>query len=284
MFWENLRCQEFPDAVKKSKGVCVIPIGATEKHGLHLGVGIDSLVVEEIARLAAEIEPVVVFPAFRFGQLNNLQHMDGSICLSTRLMLDYLEELCREIARSGFKKILFLNGHGGNPPMLHTLSSIIREQKKDYVVAYVNYYAVLMSELLDAVRQTPEEYPYLTAEDIATLESYFAQPMEEGHADFDETLCLLGVRPEAVDLSQMDKESGLSTHRMDHLTKVGITASQFWFANYPNHHSASYHPDANERLGRALIQLRVKRAANVFKVFKEDEELLKQNAEWNERW
>ena len=49
MLWENLKCQEFPEAVKTSKGVCVIPIGAMEKHGLHLGVGIDSIAVEEVA-------------------------------------------------------------------------------------------------------------------------------------------------------------------------------------------------------------------------------------------
>ena len=133
MLWENLKCQEFPTAVKESKGVCVIPIGAMEKHGLHLAVGMDCIAVEEVARRAADLEPVVVFPTFWFGQLNNLQHMDGAVCLSTKLILDYLGELCREIARSGFKKILFLNGHGGNPPLLHTFSSICREEKKDYV-------------------------------------------------------------------------------------------------------------------------------------------------------
>ena len=284
MLWENLKCQEFPEAVKASKGVCVIPIGAMEKHGLHLGVGIDSIAVEEVARLAAEKEPVVVFPTFWFGQLNNLQHMDGSVCLSTKLMLDYLGELCREIARSGFKKILFLNGHGGNPPMLHTLSSICREEKKDYVVAFVNVYGTNVASLRDAIRANPEAFPYLTPEDIHTVESYFDEPKQEGHADMEETLALLGVRPEAVDVSLMDKESGLSTHRMDHLTKVGIQASQFWFANFPNHHAASFHPGANQRLGKAFIQIRVEDVAGIFKVFKDDEELLKQNEEWNNAW
>lgn len=284
MLWENLKSQEFPEAVETSRGVCVIPIGATEKHGLHLPVGMDSIMVQEVARLAAEVEPVVVFPTFWFGEVNNLQPKPGAVCLSTRLQLSYLEELCREIARNGFKKILFLNGHGGNPPILHALSCILREQKRDYVVAAVNSYNTGVKALRDAIRAEPEAFPYLTPEDIKTVESYFDTPKEEGHADFEETLALLGIRPEVVDVSLMDKESGLNTHRMDHLKVVGITASQFWFASYPNHHAATYHPGANERLGRAMIQIRVADVANIFKVFKEDEELLKHNAEWNNAW
>ena len=191
MLWENLKCQEFPEAVKASKGVCVIPIGAMEKHGLHLPVGMDSIMVQEVARLAAEVEPVVVFPTFWFGEVNNLQPKPGAVCLSTRLQLSYLEELCREIARNGFKKILFLNGHGGNPPILHALSCILREQKRDYVVAAVNSYNTGVKALRDAIRAEPEAFPYLTPEDFKTVESYFDTPKEEGHADFEETLALL---------------------------------------------------------------------------------------------
>lgn len=284
MDWEHLKWQDFPAAVEISKGVCVIPMGATEKHGLHLSVGTDNFVVEALARQAAQLEPVVLFPTFRFGQLNNLQHMNGSICLSTRLMLDYLEELCREIARSGFKKILILNGHGGNPPLLNTLTSIIRENKKDYVVAWVNGYLPEFSQLPVAIRENPEAYSYLMEEDLQVLDSYFAQPMESGHADFDETLGHLAACPEAVDLSMMDKEDGRNIHRMDHLTSMNINTSQIWFANQPHHHHASYHPGANPRLGKALMQFRAEHLAKLFRVYKEDTELLTHNEEWNRAW
>ena len=284
MLWENLKSQEFAEAVKTSAGVCVIPIGATEKHGLHLPVGMDSIMVQEVARLAAEAEPVVVFPTFWFGEVNNLQPKPGAICLSTKLQLNYLEELCREIGRNGFKKILFLNGHGGNPPILQTLSCILREKKLDYVVAGVNAYHTGVKALRDAVRENPEAFPYLLPEDVQTLESYFDSPKEEGHADFEETLALLGIRPETVDVRRMDQEKGLNTHRMDHLQNVGIYASQFWFANHPNHHAATFHPGANERLGKAMLQIRVADVAHIFKVFKEDTELLKHNEEWNNNW
>ena len=284
MLWENLKWQEFPTAVSESKGVCVIPMGAMEKHGLHLSVGMDCVACEEVAHLAAEKEPVVVFPTFWFGQLNHGQHLDGSVCLSTRLMLDYLGEICREIARSGFKKILILNGHGGNPPLLHTFTSICKEEKRDYVVAAAECYHTNIVSLRDAIRADRDAFPYLTEEDVQTIESYFDTPKEEGHADLEETLMLLGVRPETVDVSLWEKECGLSTHRMDHLIKTGIYTAQIWMANHPNHHEATFHPGANERLGKAMLQVRVEEVANIFKVFKEDEELLKHNDEWNRLW
>ena len=68
MLWENLREEEFEDAIRKSKGVCVVPIGCLEKHGQHLPVGTDVIHVTEIARQAAEAEPVVVFPTMYFGE------------------------------------------------------------------------------------------------------------------------------------------------------------------------------------------------------------------------
>ena len=62
MLWENLREEEFKDAIEKSKGVCILPIGCLEKHGQHMPVGTDVIQVAEIARMAAEEEDAVVFP------------------------------------------------------------------------------------------------------------------------------------------------------------------------------------------------------------------------------
>ena len=56
MLWENLREEEFKDAIEKSKGVCIVPIGSLEKHGQHLPVGMDSIAAGEWCRLAAEKE------------------------------------------------------------------------------------------------------------------------------------------------------------------------------------------------------------------------------------
>lgn len=285
MLWENLKCQDFPAAVEASKGVCVIPLGAMEKHGLHMGVGTDSLLAEEIAKRAAAIEPVVIFPTFCFGHVNGLQHMNGSICLSNRLILDYMTELCREIARSGFKKILLLNGHGGNIFLFKTFCNSTIEEQKDYTVSFANFYDKSdMKTLHDAICRNKSVFPYLTQEDIDTVAGYCSQPMESGHADFWETIILMDVRPEAVDISMMDKEDGRSTHRMDHLALDGIYSPYVWIGNQPKSHQASFHPGANARIGRAMMQLLTEDTAKIFKTMKEDKELLAYNNEWNAQW
>lgn len=284
MLWENLREPQFPEAVEKSKGVCVIPIGAMEKHGPHLPVGTDNIIAERTAHLAAELEPVVVFPTFGFGHINGLQYTNGAICFSNKLMLNYLTELCREIARSGFKKILFLNAHGGNLPLLSTLCNSMREKKNDYVVMYANSFGTSPNDLRKAITENREGFPYITDADVTILEKYFEKPMQEGHADLDELLLVHESRPESVDLSVMDQECGESTHRTDHLGELGIYSGGMWIANFPNSFAGSFFPYANERLDKAYMQLRIDYIAKIYKAVKEDTELLKINDEWNQMW
>ena len=62
MIWDNLREEEFEGAIEKSGGLCVIPIGCTEKHGQHLPVGTDYMEAITIVKEAAKLEDVVILP------------------------------------------------------------------------------------------------------------------------------------------------------------------------------------------------------------------------------
>src|SRR4030042_5310464 len=68
--YEELTAPDFIEAVEKSQGVCVIPMGIMEKHGPHLPLGTDMINIREIVNRAAMREFVVVFPPFYFGQIN----------------------------------------------------------------------------------------------------------------------------------------------------------------------------------------------------------------------
>ena len=61
MLWENLREEEFQEAIEKSKGLCIVPVGCLEKHGQHMPVGTDAIQAAEFARIAAEKEYAVKF-------------------------------------------------------------------------------------------------------------------------------------------------------------------------------------------------------------------------------
>ena len=123
--WAELREEEFEDAVKKSDGLCMIPVGCFEMHGQHLPVRTDVYEAEAIAEAAAELETAVVFPAFEFGAVASLVEWKGAVRLDPHLMLDLLENYCTEIARNGFDKILLVNYHGGNTGFLGHFGNVL---------------------------------------------------------------------------------------------------------------------------------------------------------------
>lgn len=284
ILWENLKASEFPEAVEKSKGVCVVPLGAMEKHGPHMPVGTDNIIAERTAILAAEKEPVVIFPTFGFGDVNCLQGIAGSICFSTKLLFDYLTELCREIARSGFKKILLLNAHGGNHPLLTTFCRSNREKKLDYVVMFANSFGTSPADMKRAFEERRDDFPYITDEDVETVNKYLEVEKEKGHADFDELLLVYNERPETIDIARMGDEDGGDRLRTKHLRKFRIFSGGNFLADNPNSYSATYFPYVNERLAKAYTEIRAEYIAELFKTVKEDTVLLEENEKWNQSW
>ena len=94
----------------------VFPIAALEQHGEHLPVFTDSMLLGEIVRRAAEVlkERVLFAPLMWLG--NSDHHMDfpGTLSARPRTYLELLGDLANDFIRHGFRRIVFLNGHGGN--------------------------------------------------------------------------------------------------------------------------------------------------------------------------
>ena len=116
--WEEMTLPEFAAAVKATGGVCVLTVGAMERHGTHLPLGNDALAIHEVAIRAARREAAIVFPPNYFGQTHETKNQPGSVALRHELILAMLDNLCDEIGRNGLQKIILLNGHGGNENIL----------------------------------------------------------------------------------------------------------------------------------------------------------------------
>ena len=84
--YEELTAPQIVEAVAKSGGVCIIPMGILEKHGPHLPVGTDLLSIREVALRAAKQEYAVVFPDYYCGQIFEAKHQPGAIAYSTDLI------------------------------------------------------------------------------------------------------------------------------------------------------------------------------------------------------
>ena len=81
-------------------------------------LGTDLLHVRYAALRAAEQEFAVVFPEYYFGQIFEAKHEPGTVAHSMELQLKLLQETTDEMARNGCKKIILVNGHGGNEHLL----------------------------------------------------------------------------------------------------------------------------------------------------------------------
>src|SRR5260370_5635473 len=116
--WEVLTAGDFRQGIQQSKGTCLLPFGILEKHGPHLPLGTDLLNVRYVSLQAALQEYAVVFPEYYFGQIFEAKHEPGTVAYSMELQLRLLQETTDEMARNACKKIIVVNGHGGNEDLL----------------------------------------------------------------------------------------------------------------------------------------------------------------------
>lgn len=278
MLWEELLVDEFEDAVEKAKGVCAIPIGCVEAHGVHLPLGCDVMHAFLNTKLAAEREPVVVFPPLYFGEKSGAGEFKGTIIFPETFIHEILQHCCDEIYRNGFKKIIIINGHGGNGSMLNNFARSILQKRRGYTVFVLS--EDLGNCMPKKILENIEKYPSLTKEDIENLEEYVANNKAGGHGCFTETGWIYGVRPELVRLDKMNDKDGTSTHRFDEFTAHKIYTPFGWMGNQPNSLSADYQKGMNERIAAVMTERCVEQLADAFKFLKEETVSTEYYEEW----
>lgn len=108
----------------KENDLVLFPVGSTEQHGKHLVEDNDAFTAYEIAKRVADRTGVLVAPPMPFG--NSVHHMrfPGSITLTFDTLVKVYKEVCKSLLHHGFKKIVIMNGHGGNT---NAISQAIRE-------------------------------------------------------------------------------------------------------------------------------------------------------------
>jgi creatinine amidohydrolase len=106
----------------------VIPIGSTEQHGPHLPLGTDWIVANEISSRVAEKTKAIVLPVIPYGYAEYHMDFPGTMYVDKDHLRDLLMDLCRCLNKWGIKRILFINGHGGNVDVLQTVATKIRKK------------------------------------------------------------------------------------------------------------------------------------------------------------
>ncbi len=253
--WEELTAADFREGIHRSQGTCLLPFGILEKHGPHLPLGTDLLDVRYAALHAAEQEYAVVFPEYYFGQIAEARHEPGTIAYSRDLQLALLQETTDEMARNGCKKVIIVNGHGGNEHLLPYFAQTQLDKPHDYVVYVFD-------------KRTPDSGgpPKKTSTDM--------------HAGENETSKMMISRPDTVHLDRANSESGADQHRQN--LPEGVYTGIWWYARFPNHYSGDGSA-ATKELGKFQMDWWIDTLAKTIRAVKADEVSLKLQNEFYEK-
>lgn len=244
---EELTAHDFVKAVEKSSETCIIPIGVFEKHGPHLPLGTDLFTAREIVLRAAEKEYAVVFPWYYFSQINEARHQPGTMAYSPELIWKILQETLDELRRNGFKKIILVNGHGGNNAFLNYFGMAQLSERRNYALYWFQ--------------------PEYDREILKKAEEMTQHDPVDQHAGNRETSVLMDIVPEAVHAGRAGQQSGRDLERMKQLRHVysGI----WWYASFPNHYAGDG-SKASAAAGKLILDQVAGQLAETIRTIKAD--------------
>ena len=182
---ENFRWPELPGTAGK---IFVVPLGSMEQHGYHLPLFTDSLITSWIAERVERLrsEKIVMLPVQWLGHSPHHRRF-GCVSLDLMPYVEMIRGICRSLVAMGARRILLLNGHGGNDV---PCKAALRELKSEFeampelYIAYATYWN-LAAEEFTAIRESPEG--------------------GMGHACEMETSIVLAERPELVDKARAQR-------------------------------------------------------------------------------
>jgi creatinine amidohydrolase len=117
--WESCTSLEIGELLRSGMDLAVLPVGATEQHGPHLGTGTDTFCARWVAERAAERTGVLVLPAIPYGcSLGHTDRWPGTLSLGPITLTQLVLEVARWALSSGIRKLILFSGHATNAPSL----------------------------------------------------------------------------------------------------------------------------------------------------------------------
>lgn len=254
-FWSELSTHAFAD-LDKTRAIAVLPLGATEQHGPHLPLAVDSTLVDGVVRaslphlaLSPDL-PVLFLPTQTIGFSPEHLAFAGTLSLKASTWLQMITEIGEAVAATGIKKLVLLNAHGGQAGLLDPVGRDLR-QRHGMLVYGVNWYDL--------------------PESADTADLFSAHERRFGiHAGEIETSMMLALAPSLVDLSKAENFESQSAKRAPHFQILGNgkTAKMAWAMQDINPMGAAGNAaaatqekgqaildNAGEQLARLLIEM-----------------------------
>jgi len=206
--WESLTWEEIGSLRQSGMDLCLLPVGATEQHGPHLGVGMDSRNATLLCEAVSRETGAPVLPTLSFGcSLGHSHRWPGTIALQPQTLIDLAVQIFEWIYRAGFKRLILVNGHVGNFAPLRCALEIIRSRFDDALAKICN-----------------------VAEISARIRTAFFADAEDWHANAAETSLMMTLAPGLVRPDKLataddeDRTQGLVfTHPVNRTSLNGVT-------------------------------------------------------------
>ncbi|MFI5953844.1 creatininase family protein [Cryptosporangium sp. NPDC051539] len=180
---EYLTSAEIAEAIAAGDRTAILPLAATEQHGPHLPLSMDSDHADALAvRIAHRLATALVLPTVRVGYSPHHLGFPGTLSVRASTLEAICLDHCANLAAHGFTRVVLFSGHLGNYPVMRDFEPRLAAALAPalQVIVYRNSAAVL-----DAWRES--------AESVAALGSRV-----RGHADVAETSVMLALHPERV--------------------------------------------------------------------------------------
>lgn len=176
LIWHNMTWEEIGARVQAGVDAALLPVGATEQHGPHLGCGMDAEIAARLCESVAERCEVFLLPTLPYGcSIGHSRRWPGTIALQPKTLIDVIKEMGDWLYASGIRRLFLLNSHVTNAAPLRCALEMLRAEHDDLMIALVN-----SAEISARVR-----------------EQHFADA-EDWHANAAETGLMQAVAPQLV--------------------------------------------------------------------------------------
>ena len=202
--WGELTWRQARTRIKKMD-VALLPVGALEQHGPHLPLDTDAFDADYLAHRVAEAcsdpKPLVL-PPISYGVSYHHADFTGTVSISNDTLTKMIYEIGMSVSRNGIRKLVMINGHGGNSPSLNYAAQMINRDARIFVCVDTGETSDVD---IDKIIETPNDV----------------------HAGEIETSTSLAVRPQLVQMDQAKKQiPKFSSRYLDFSSKRGV----LWYA------------------------------------------------------
>lgn len=192
----------------KENSAAILPIGATEQHGPHMGCGMDYVLADKLCKAVSEKTNVMMLPTMPYGcSIGHSQRWPGTMALQPKTLIDVIKEIGDWVYSAGIRKLFIVNAHVTNAAPLRCALEMLRAEYDDMMVTVLN-----------------------TAKLSARIKQYHFQDGDDWHANNAETALMLATAPEMVETDKISiaddpdrTEDLVFSHPVNRTSKNGVT-------------------------------------------------------------